>query len=465
MTAKRALLIVAGVSGLVHLIALGSIPLIVTPDGHDYITWAQSVMDGTGQWFSPHRTPGYPWLLAGLFSLLGRGGAALLLMNHVLAWATTVLVALMAVELGGPTCGLAAGLLLAVEPWSLVWSTYALTETPATFFATAAAATALLCRRDRFAVPVLLGVLLSAACLMRPALQALVPFLAAAWILRVDAPSRRRFALGAALAGAFLAASAPWLVYAGRRGVHGFARGSNWVLWYGTAFHGLLDRGFPADAKAKGAYASIVGDGAPTNDQLSRVVTEVGAFDDPAQDGALGAWARASLLKRPGGYLKAGLYTLLWQLNAGVAGKPAMYDEMRLLTRRPFAAGAYPVAPNFQGAGHFPNWERFSMSWSGGILAPYLLWWGESAPRGLPQIPLFLFALAALVSAIFLRDWGLAAFFAGSLALVGASCALLMPVTRYALPAWTLWYVAAAWVAKRAAPRLKPLFEFLLGPA
>lgn len=465
MTAKRALLIVAAVSGVLHLIALGTVPLIVTPDGHDYITWAQSVMDGTGQWFSPHRTPGYPWLLAGLFSALGRNGEALLLMNHALAWATCVLVALMAVELGGAVWGLAAGLLFAVEPWSLVWSTYALTETPATFFAVASAAAALLLRPGRVATPVLLGVLLACGCLMRPALQVLVPFLAAAWLLRVDAPAKRRWALAGALAAAFLAASAPWLAYAGRRGVHGFARGSNWVLWYGTAFHGLLDRDHPADARAKAAYRAIVGDGAPTNDQLSRVVTEVDAFNDPAQDAALGAWARASLLRRPGGYALAGFYTLLWQLNAGVAGKPAMYDEMLLLARRPFMAVDYPVAPNFQGAGRFPGWEKFVMNRTGGPLAPYLTWWGEGHLRGIPHVPLFLAALGALITALLLRDWALAAFFAGPFALAGASCVLLMPVTRYALPAWTLWYAAAAWLAKRHDRRLKGFFAFLLGPA
>ena len=456
MTARRALMISAAVAAVVHLIALGSVPLMVTPDGHDYINWAQSVMDGTGRWFSPHRTPGYPFLLAAAFSVLGRGGAAVLVLNHLLAWGTCVLVSLTAVELGGPAFGLAAGLLFALEPWSLVWSTYALTETPAAFLAAAAAAAALLLRRGRTAEAVLLGVLLSAGCLMRPALQVLVPFLAAAWLLRVDAPLRRRRVLAATLAAAFFAASSPWLVYAGRRGVHGFARGSNWVLWYGTAFHGLLDPGYAAEPKALAAWKAAVGDGPATNDQLSRVVESVGAYDDSAEDSALGAWARASLLRRPIGYAKAGLYTLLWQLNAGVAGKPAMYDEMRLLARRPFLAVEYPVAPNFQGAGRFQNWEKFSMGWSGGVLAPYVLWWAESAPRGLPQIPLFLAALAAALWALARRDWGLAAFFAAPLALVAASCVLLMPVTRYGLPAWTLWYPAAAWLAGRLARRKQP---------
>lgn len=453
LTEGRALAIIAAASGLIHLIALGSIPLIVTPDGHDYITWAQSIMDGTGQWYSPHRTPGYPWVLAGLFSALGRNGSALLLMNHLMAWGTCVLVGLAAVSLGGAACGLAAGLLFAVEPWSLVWSTYALTETPTALIGAAAAATALLCRRDRLSTALGLGALLSAACLMRPALQVMVPFVGLAWLLRVHAPVQRRMMLAGALAGAFLAASAPWLAYTGRRGVNGFARGSNWVLWYGTAFHGLLDPRYPLDERTRRAYDQIVGANPPTNDALSRVIVETDAFTDPVQDAALGAWARASILKRPAAYAASAFFTLLWQLNCGIAGKPPMYDEMLLLTKRPFAVGSYPVAPNFQGAGRFPGWDKFVMNWTGGALEPYLVWWGEGRLRGVPQIPLFLAALAATVAALLRREWGLAVFFAGTLALVGASCALLMPVTRYALPAWTLWYIAAAWVMNLAVPK------------
>jgi len=81
----------------------------------------------------------------------------------------------------------------------------------------------------------------------------------------------------------------------------------------------------------------------------------------------------------------------------------------------------------------------------------YMRWAGSGALRGLPQIPLFLCALGGCGLALLRREWSVAVLLFGTLVFVAAHVALLMPLTRHALPAWTLWYVALAYVLRRAA--------------
>jgi 4-amino-4-deoxy-L-arabinose transferase-like glycosyltransferase len=456
LTERRAILVVAGASLSIHAIALASLPLIITPDGGMYITSAIGIQAGGQPWVSPDLTPGYPAILAAVFSIFGRGGAGILLLNHVLAWGTCAFVAAAAVRVGGPFWGMVAGLAFALEPWSLTLSSYALTETPGTAFVAAAGAMAICWHRGRLAETLALGVLLACACMMRPAVQVLVPFLAASWAIRVPATTKRRWLLGAAVVGAFVATSSPWLIYNSTRGVYGFARGAGWVLWYGVGFNGFLDQAFPVDERTRRSFRVSVGN-PPKDHEFMRVVEDTGARQDPAQARLLSAWALASIRKRPGAYVESGFYTLLWQLNYGISGKPPMYDEMPFFVLRLFEDGTRTigaVAPNFQGAGPFPHWQNFSMDWRGGILQPYLVWWGEGHVRGWPQVPLFLAAVAAVWKALWRKDAGLALFFLGPLVFVAAHCALLTPQTRYAMPAWTLWYVAAAWVLRGGGDRM-----------
>lgn len=448
LTPRRAVMIVAVTAAAVHIILIGSVPLIITPDGQEYIGYTRELMSGGSEWHQPNRVPGYPFLMAIFFAILGPSGIAMLVMNHLLAVGTCTGIALAATRLGGALWGLIFGLLFVLDPWVMVFSSYATTELPTTAAVTGAALVSLLCRRDSIRTAVALGTLLTVACLMRPAVQTVVPFFGAAWVLRVAAPRGRRLILGAAVLGAFIATSLPWLIFNATHGVLGYARGSNSALWYGVGFFDLLDKSYPIDESTRKVYDQYLGDKPPSDDGLCRVIYDTNALQYASKDKELGDWAKASIRQRPMSYLVAVYYSLRWQLDCGKPNKPPMWDEIRLFAQRPFGGkGIRDAAPNFQGAGRFQGYGRFLMGWGGGILGPYMWWWGEGHVKGLPHVPLFFCAIAAVLVALWKREWGLAAFFLGTLAFIGAHSLLLMSTTRYSMPATTLWYIAAAWLA------------------
>lgn len=458
LTPRRAVIIIAAVSAAVHILACGSMPLIVPPDGREYSTYAFQLLDGGPEWHSPNRTPGYPAMLAIAFAIMGRNAIAILVMNHLLAWLTCVMVAVGSVRIAGARWGLLSGLLFAIEPWSLAYSSFACTETP-TIFVTTAAAVALLCwRPDRIRSSVGMAVLLVAVCMMRPALQSMAPFMGLAWLLRIPGSIKRCAVLAGVLVGVFVAVSLPWLVFNARHGVRGFARGSNSALWYGVGFFGMLDPAYPMNEQTRKVFDKYLAGRAPDDDSLCRVMYDTHSLEDAAQDKHLGDWAKSSIRKRPVTYAFSCFYTLLWQLNCGMYDKPPMYDEFPFFARRPFQPRTRSFAPNFQGAGQFPGWEGFVMNSGGsGVLAPYMLWWGQNHVRGVPQVPLAIATLAAVIVAIRRRRWELASLGLATFALVGAHCVLLMPVTRYSMPSTTLWYISAAWVLSVGVPHLRTM--------
>jgi hypothetical protein len=72
------------------------------------------------------------------------------------------------------------------------------------------------------------------------------------------------------------------------------------------------------------------------------------------------------------------------------------------------------------------------------LLSPF----GMRAARGIPQVPLALFAVAATIVAARLRRWPEALLLSGSLAFVLAHALILYPWQRYSLPSEMLWYLA-----------------------
>jgi 4-amino-4-deoxy-L-arabinose transferase-like glycosyltransferase len=451
---RRAVLLATTVSALLHLLMIGSLPLVLTPDSGEYIRTAIGLADPAAAWSPHNRTPGYPVLLFAVFRLFGTGAGGIVVVQNLLAVGTCALLTWTASRLAGPRIGLVAGLLYAIEPWSLGFANYALTETTAAFCVVLAATLALVLR-PRPAAAVAVGLAIALAALIRPAIVSMVLFFGLAFVLRGGVASRRRVALATVLLLSLVAAVAPWLRYNAARGVHGFAAGSGWALWYGVAMFDLLDPDYPVGddikALADRHLAHGVGD-----DAVIRVIQDSGAIESVAQGDRLGAWARASIVKHPAAYLASLPYALLWQLNAGIPGKPPMYDEvpyfLERLTRDPPAPSP---APNFQNPGALPGWQSFAMAWHGGVMQAYLRWAGSGTLRGLPQVPLFLCAIFGCVLAGWRRDWSVAAVLAGSLAFVAAHVALLQPVTRHALPAWTVWYLALAYVLRVATVALR----------
>jgi 4-amino-4-deoxy-L-arabinose transferase-like glycosyltransferase len=456
---RRAALVAGALSGMLHLLMAGSLPLVITPDGGEYVRGALALGEPGKLAVELNRTPGYHAILYATFAVFGVGAGGILVVQALLATATCVLLTWTACGIAGPWIGLAVGLLHAVEPWSLALGNYALTETATTFFVVLAATLALGMRSAGVPAAIALGLALAAACMMRPAVQVVVPFFALAWLVRGTAPARRRVLLGGVVAATFLACAAPWLAHNAARGVRGFAGTSGTMLWYGVAMAGLLDPAYPLDPGTRAAVdrrlANGIGDW-----PVHQVMFDTGALRSLEQDRRLGAWARASIAARPAAYLRAVGHALLWQLNAGIPGKPPIHDELPFLAERLTWDTHQPPrgpAPNFQNAGTIPRWWAFGISWHGGVMQAYLRRVGEAKLRGIPQVPLFLAAVLACVLCALRRDWPLALVLAGTLAFFVAHGLLLMPLTRHALPAWTVWYLGLAAVLGQARSRAAAL--------
>lgn len=446
--ARRAVLLATALSAIVHLLMAGSLPLILTPDSGEYVRGALALRDGSGPWVELNRTPGYPLLLAAIFALFGVGAGGILIVQNVLAVASCALVTWTATRLATPRAALAAGVLFAIEPWSLVLANYVLTETATVFAVVVAAALALGVRRATVPAALAVGAALAAACLTRPAIQSMVPFFALAWLLGLQVAPRRRVMLGGALVASVVACCAPWLAYNATRGVRGFAGTSGSTLWYGVAMAGLVDPDAAPDAATRAAAIRELrpGTGDPA---VHRVIFAFDAYRSLEQSERFGAWARASIARRPLGYVVAAWDALRWQLNAGVAGRPAMYDELSFFAERLTWDTHDPpraVAPNFQNPGALPKPWAFSVAWHGGVLQTYARVVARAPLHGIPQVPLFLCALVACALASWRRAWPLAMVLLGTIVFVLAHAMLLLPVARHALPATTVWYVALAWL-------------------
>jgi len=427
---------------------VGSLPLILTPDSGEYVRTALGVGEGAGRLSVPNRTPVYPLLLSGVFALFGIGSGGILVTQNLLAVATCALLTWAACRLATPAIGLAVGLLYAIEPWSLGFANYALTETPTAFLVVLAATLAVVQRRPTVRAAVLLGVVIALGALVRPAIVTLVAFFGVAWVLGLTVDRRRRAVLAATVALAFALAVSPWLAYNTARGIQGFASGSGWILWYGVTIFGFLDRDYPIDPRTRALVDQHLAKGVGDY-PIIRVIMDSGAIESAEQGERLGTWARASITERPGAYLASLPHALLWQLNAGIPGKPPMYDELPyFLDRLTWDTHQPPrgPAPNFQNPGTLPRWERFAVWWHGGVMQAYMRWAGSGALRGIPQVPLFLCAVVGCLWAALRRDWAVAVLLLGPLAFLAAHVALLQPLTRHALPAWTLWYLALAYV-------------------
>jgi 4-amino-4-deoxy-L-arabinose transferase-like glycosyltransferase len=450
LDARRAVLLATALSAVLHLLMAGSLPLVLTPDSGEYVRGALAGRDGSGPWVEPNRTPGYPLLLVATFALFGVGAGGILIVQNVLAVATCALVTWTATRVATPRAALAVGVLYAVEPWSLALANYALTETATAFAVVLAAALVLGWRRATVPAALAIGAALAAACLMRPAIQAMVPFFSLGWLLGLSVEPRRRLVLAAAVVGSIAACSAPWLAYNASRGVRGFAGSSGVMLWYGVAMAGLLDRDAAPDAAMRAAVDRDLPPGAG-DPEVHRVIFAFDGFRSPDADLRFGAWARTSIGRRPVAYLAAAWDALRWQLNTGVPGHPPMYDELPfLLDRLTWDTHDPPraVAPNFQNPGALPKPWAFSVAWHGGVLQTYLRAVARGPLHGIPQVPLFLSALVAGVLAAWRRAWPLALVLLGTIVFVVAHALLLLPVARHALPASSVWYVAAAYLLR-----------------
>ncbi|MBL0926394.1 MAG: glycosyltransferase family 39 protein [Phycisphaerales bacterium] len=450
LTAGRAVQLASTVSAAVHALLLAGCPLVLTPDSGEYLNAAANMLSGQAPGMQDHRTPGYPAILAAIFWLCGPGPGGVLLVQHVLAVATTACLTRAACAVSRPSIGLAVGLVAACEPWSMLFATYALTETTTLFCIAAAAAIATRRGKAGWAAGAALGVLLGSAVMLRPALQSVVPFMLIAWVIGRTGPWKERLGPAAAAVAAGCLIVGPWVWHNMQRGRPPIAGGSGWVLFYGAAMHSLLDRDddrvnpdirrVALDALAPGA----------SDWHAMQAVWRTNAHTDPLAAAELGAWARRSIARHPGAYAAAVWHSLRWQLHAGDAAHPPMYDELTFLLRRPGMAGDGRQPPNFQNVGLFPEAARFAMPPHAGPLQRLFDAVGEHL-SGIPQVPLFIAAVLAAAVSAWRRRWPMVTLIAGSFAFLAAHCLLLVPVSRYALPAMSIWFLAAAYLAEEVA--------------
>jgi 4-amino-4-deoxy-L-arabinose transferase-like glycosyltransferase len=449
--------LVVAVAAAVRLLGFLSTPLIVTWDGMEYIHAARSLIEEGKQTLTPYRTPGYPIMLSGAFWICGPNPVVILALQHafgvVMCWAT----AWASVHLAGPAWGLALGLAMAIEPTLLVFESHALTEAPSTALAVICTAVTLADRRPRPGSGLLLGALLGVGCLIRPALQVLVPFYVVAWALRAGSGPRRRLVLLACAAGGLAVTTGPWLIYNASRGVTGLARGSAIAAWYGVARSGLVIEppAYVDEATAAAFHKHVRATEPNPENKVWPFLREIKAVRDKGAYELLRRWHRDSVANNPGKYARAVLHGVLWQVNVFIPWGPYQAsDNAWFMSRfRIDARTLGQAAPNFNASGTVSRYEAFGMyHTTGGWLHRFYGWYSVHSIRGVPPAALMLAAVGGLVVGIWKRQWPLALVCAGTLAFVGVHALMLLAQPRYGNPAWATWYIVVAGLAGMCGP-------------
>jgi 4-amino-4-deoxy-L-arabinose transferase-like glycosyltransferase len=442
-----AALVAAAVAIAVRLWASG-LPLILTNDSLGYLQWGHELHALSPSTIPPMRTPGYPLFLAGVFSIGGESSPPILVAQHALGALTAALVAWAGARLAGPIWGAASGALAGCASIPLTFECYALTESLAVFL-TVAGFTLALVGGGRAGTGVLLGVTLGAASLVRPSAALPAIFFALTWVLR--RPAWRERSKGAlAVASAAVLVVSPWIIYNAQRGVVGLAEGTGPAMWTGLARHGLLDDSYPLPAEVAGEYQRLKA-GGWDEESMHVFLSRTSAWHGP-NAALLGRWARSSCFSHFPAYARALGSVLADQLDLDARRGRSPGNEtawyMWRLTQDGRARGQ--AHANFQVGAAPPEMDRFAMETRPSAASRWLGWIVAHRIPGIPQVPLL---LAALIFAVFRAvrgDWLSILPVAGTLALFLVHVIMLMPVSRYALPAWVCWYVLVAPVGRGA---------------
>jgi hypothetical protein len=433
-----------------------TLPLGITPDatwypnGRGYLVWALEILDRGDFDGPPLRTPGYPALLASAFALGGVRDASVLGLQHLAGLVTVGLLTLVAARRAGPRVALATGVLATLDPWHLLFSHYALTETSAALFGVMTAAAILLPRARSLGQGVAVGLLAGATCLVRPSSQLLVPFFGAAYLL---APwgarhgvraSARAGASASALALGLALSLGPWLAFNAVRGIEGLAVQRESLLFVPMVFHRLLDaRDMPADTPEAVRLGFGSSDAERADPEFAdRFLRLCGKHELPYE--VRESWSRASLARNRARYPGAVWDSLRTLLNVGALHQPPIRDELLGLvvriTREPRGsalllnglAGALPTpASELPPALEARVGAAFRSAFD---LASWLSGW--------PQLFLALAASAALALCLRSRLWREAAVLAGALGFVLFHALILYPHQRFTLPSAMLWYLS-----------------------
>lgn len=353
----RDLTIVLSAALALRLLAVLTLPLIITNDGAFYLLWGTQLAAGTWPDLPATRTPGYPAMLGMTFALLGQSAAAVLIAQHALGAATASLAWCIGRSIGGRFVALAGGLLVALDPWLLGLSSFALSETPSV--ALALCAVALAAARPRGWRLVFAGLAIGAAVLVRPSMLAWIPGLLLITFAHPAERHRSRVLRPGLLATAAALTLAPWLAFNASRGVPGLAHTDGLALWGGLARAGLLDPAFePPDAAPQ--PPSSLFEPSPAERIVMGYYRDLGRAEGIDREQVLSGWSGASIAAHPAGYARAAGHAAAWQSNAMLPGTTYRHDGLRWAMRRLGGIDQPFEGPTNLSTGHLPELlERF----------------------------------------------------------------------------------------------------------
>ncbi len=429
-----------------RLLLIGGASLVITNDSTEFLKVANAWYEAsagrsvTPFELSPVRMEAYGWLLGAVFQLTGPSGLAVLITNHALGVLTCLLIARIGALLGAPVAGVIAGMACALDPFLLAVGNFALSESLAFFLIVATAWAAL-----RFANPYvavcIVGALLGAVCMVRPAAQTLAPFMVLAVALRPGLRWGGRVALVGLSLAPFLALVGPKLKANFDDGVIGLSPGFGGFQWVGVAGNGLLDAEHPAPADLRSTLPPVPEDARFRWPTYMDFVIRQGGLKEREADFA--AWARASIRGRPEDYVRRLGMAVLWQLNwFPEEAPPDRIGEVHYLVRRAGEAGSTQYEP----AMAFDGIERYHTSGSGGWVRAALTAFDGWRLPGTPQFGIFAISVLALLVALVRGSWPTVMILLASIAYLLAHAAMLVPWNRYMLPMYPLWYAGIAMV-------------------
>ncbi len=237
---RRAWIAVLGLALLARLVVVALVPpVIVWPDGREYDAVARDLVERGTYGTQTLRPPGYPTLIAGVYSVFGTDLRTLRAVEAVLGTAAVAVVGAVGVAAFGAPAGWLAAALMALHP-ILVFlpSTQYSENTLVLLLALAFGAVVAAWRRGGLAWWALAGALFGLAALVRPNTVVLLPGLALG-LLPVLRRERRPWAVPALVAAlALVAVVTPWVVR--NHAVHGrwffIATGGGRQFWVGNNF-------------------------------------------------------------------------------------------------------------------------------------------------------------------------------------------------------------------------------------
>jgi hypothetical protein len=434
-------------AGLVpRLVLLVSLPILLTNDSLDYASTALQLISEGNVDIKPQRTPGYPLLLGGAFTVFGVTGTSVLFLHHVLGLGTAMLATIAAARFVRPAWAGVIGVLVACDFWFLGFAHVMLSETSATFFFVASVAAAVHMDRRPLLGAGAAGLTLACACLVRPVMQVALPFLALAAML-VPAPAwhRRTASLGVFVL-AFALTASPWLVHNARRGIYGFGEGFAWALWVSLVQQDLFDREHPVPPEVEPA-AKVLREARDGGQVVWSFLADPAVVAQPKS--FYRDWALASIRKQPGRYVQRIGWAMLWQLNLYPARGPITWEQTREFLRWVTRGNAVqPEEPsNFFVTDWIPPELRsLGMPLRDGIVQRAFAAWVNMHPGGIPQVPLFVLALAGGVLSLRRRQWHMTGVLLATGAVLAIHAVMVCYQSRYSIPAWIAWYPLSAYV-------------------